>query len=97
MLVQIVGRPNDPGESESPAPALTLDCRVPALAGSLALEPELLLEFAASEPGLFLHLSLNVIAPPDDESRFTVELTSGETFPGVANSGVSASFPIELH
>jgi hypothetical protein len=95
MMVQLTGRPNDADESES-ATTLRLDCRVPALAGSLALEPEWLLEFAASEPGLFLHLSLNVIAPPDEESRFTVELTSGETFPGVANSGVSASFPIEL-
>jgi hypothetical protein len=95
MMVQLQGRKAAAGDSAA-SPALSLDCRVAAIEGQVAIEPQLLQEFEASAPGLPAMLSLSVNGPPEDESRFTVELSTGETIPGVVNYGLAEYFTIEL-
>lgn len=96
MLLQLLGIQRAANEPESTSRALLLDCNVPALAGQVTIEPELLQEFETSTPGLPMLLTLSVNGPLDEESRFTFELTTGEVIPGTVNYGLTESFPIEL-
>ena len=93
MVVQFQGRQAAAGDS---SPVLSLECRVAAIDGQVTIEPQLLQEFDSSQPGLPAMLSLSINGPPEDESRFTVELSTGETIPGVVSYGLAESFTIEL-
>jgi uncharacterized protein (TIGR03437 family) len=95
MLVQFQGGLAAAGESTA-SNALSIECRVAALEGHVTIEPQLLQEFDASQPGLPAMLSLSVNGPPEDESRFTVELSTGEAIPGVVSYGLAESFPVDL-
>jgi hypothetical protein len=96
VLLQIQGRSRAAGDSVSNRRTLLIECSVPALAGQVTIEPELLQEFEASAPEIPTLLTLSINGPPDAESHFAIELTTGERIPGLVNYGLSESFPIEL-